>query len=212
MTSLATAALIAAAVWLAALTVMVLAMVRQVGLLTSWAQNSHDVGTAAEAGLDVGAELPASVGQIQPDLKSGLAYVVFLDGNCQPCREFAVEAGRATELKDPPGSFPILAAITGTDREADEIARSLPSWFGVVTGEDAASLTDGFEVRSTPYVYEVDGNAVTGRAIAGYGVVNLLNLIDARDTSDAAEFAGKGAGALQVQHRSANGGKGEDLQ
>jgi hypothetical protein len=202
-TALATAALIAAAAWLAALTVMVLAMVRQVGLLTSWAQNSHDAGTAAEAGLNVGEELPASVGAISPDLASGLAYVVFLGGNCQPCREFASEAGRATELKEPLGPFPILAAITGADREADEIVRNLPSWFGVVTGEDAATLTNDFEVRSTPYVYEVEGNAVTGRAIAGYGIVNLLNLVDARETSDAAEFAGKGAGVLQVQHRTA---------
>lgn len=196
MSTAATIALVVAAVWLSVLTIVVMASVRQLALLTQWVKER---GSSQDDGLDVGAVLSDEAQLAIPELHDGLCYVVFLGGDCQPCREFAVEASRDEELTKRRDDLEVVAVVTGSQRQAEGMSRLLPSWFRVIRGEEAAHLTDEFLVQTTPSVYEAERGAVTGRAVAGYGVVNFVNLIHARATSDAAEFAGShSADALQI--------------
>lgn len=187
MTTAGTAALIAVAVWLAVLTVVIAATVRQLGLITAWVKER---GASQDDGLDVGTPLSEQVQLAIPELSEGLCYVIFLGGDCQPCREFAVEATRDEELNAHRDEFDVVAVVTGSSRQVESMSKLLPAWFRVIDGEDAARMTDEFEVQTTPSVYEAERGAITGHAVAGYGVVNFVNLVHARATSDAAEFAG----------------------
>lgn len=191
MSTLGVVALVAVGVWLAVLTLVLLTLVRQLSLLTAWAQDQGSgPGTRDHEGLEVGAEIPASSLQLLPEMGEGLCYLLFLSGNCQPCREFALEAGRSEEIAGLKGSVPVAAAVAGDGALADAIGDLLPAWFKVKRDPEAERLTKDFEINQTPCVIEVERGRVTGKAVAGYGVVNFTNLVQARETSDAADYAG----------------------
>lgn len=186
MSGLEAAAVVGVAIWLSVLTVAILLLVRQLGLLTAWTER---YARAGNDGIDVGVEIPAPAMELLPELESRFGYVVFLAGDCQPCREFALEASRSDELVKLRETLHITAAVSGAGIQAEEVAKMLPSWISVARNDDAELLTKTFEVETTPAVYEVDRGTVTGRAVAGYGLINFLNLVEARATSDAAEIA-----------------------
>jgi hypothetical protein len=185
------AALIAAAVWLGVLTFLVVLLVRQLSLITAWAQEQGPgSGSGSAEGIEIGAEVPESALDVLPPLRAGLSYVVFLAGNCQPCRELALEASRSPDFAALRDEVPVAAVVRGSGAPSDEIERLLPSWVQVVRGDEAELLTRSFEVAQTPSVMEVERGNVTGRAVAGYGLINFLNLVAARAQSDAADYAG----------------------
>lgn len=187
MGTLAIVALVAAGVWLGILTATIVLLVRQLALVTLWVQERSAVG---EDGLGIGAEVPESSRALTPELDAGLGYLLFLGGDCQPCREFALEARKSREFKELRGTVALLAAVSGPEPQAEEVARMLPDWVRVLRGDEAEKVKEDLEVRTTPSVYEVERGAVTGRAVAGYGLENFLNLVEARGHSDAARFAG----------------------
>ena len=207
MSPLETIALAVAALWLGALTFVMLSSVRQLAMLTTWAQDRSNVG---QEGLDAGTELPQEALEILPELSDQLGYVFFLASDCQPCREFAFEASRSDEVEALRGSLSITAAVIGKGGTADEVVRLLPDWINVIRDPDASVVRASFQVGATPAVYEVEGGIVTGHAVAGYGVVNFLNLVRAREHSNAPAFAGSEKNELSVTKvRANNGGGGE---
>lgn len=182
-------ALAAVAIWLAVLTVLALLILRQVGLLTAWMQQRSPI---LDDGLDAGTPVPEEALEVMPELKAGVGYVLFLAGNCGPCREFAFETGRSETISGYRENAAFLAAVAGEGKQVDEIVELLPSWVRVVRGSAAEAIRDDFLVKATPAVYEVEFGNVTGRAVAGYGVTNFENLIAARaDGSNAPDFAGQ---------------------
>lgn len=206
MSPLETVALVLAALWLGALTFAVLSSVRQLAMLTAWAQERSNVG---QEGLDAGTELPEEVAGLLPEVSDRFGYVLFLASDCQPCRDFAFEAGRSEEVDAIRDSVPVVAAVVGKGATADEVARLLPDWIRVVRDPDASVIRAGFQVGATPAVYEVERGSVTGHAVAGYGVVNFMNLVHARERSNASAFAGEEKSELAVTNvAGSNGGGG----
>jgi hypothetical protein len=198
MSALETTGLVAVAAWLSLLTLSILMLVRQVGLLTAWMQQRAPAG---EGGLDIGQEVPERALRLFPGVRERLGYVLFLAGDCQPCREFALAAGHSEEVANLRATRPIAAAVTGDDAKADEVARMLPGWITVFRAEDARVLEESFDVRATPVVYEVERSKVTGRAVAGYGVGDFENLVRARGTgSNPADVGGPELQSLDLKH------------
>jgi hypothetical protein len=176
MSTLGIVALCAAGAWLGALTFTMALLIRQLAIVSAWAEQ---VTERQDDGLEAGTPVPELALELVPELATEQTYVIFLDSQCQPCREFALEAGRSEQmaaLKE----LPIAAAVSGKGAQADEIARMLPPWVKVARGKEADRLKDSFRVVQTPSVYEVDAGKVAGRAVAGYGLVNFLNLVEAR--------------------------------
>ena len=207
MGALETVALAVAALWLGVLTFVVLSSVRQVAMLTAWAQDRSNVG---QEGLDAGTEVPKSALSLLPEMSERLGYVFFLASDCQPCREFAYEASRSTEVEALRGTMPITAAVVGQGGTADEVVRLLPDWINVVRDPEASTIRSSFQVAATPAVYEVERGTVTGHAVAGYGIVNFMDLIRARERSNAETFAGpdnNGLSVTQVAGGNSGGGK-----
>lgn len=197
MSVLEVAAVIAVAVWLAVLTLVALLVLRQVGLLTAWIQQRTPV---TEDGLDIGTEVPEPAIELLPKLGESLGYVLFLSGDCQPCREFVLDLGRSEEMRNILDAHPVAAAVTGRDAQADEVARLIPGWIEVIRNQEAVVITESFQAQSTPSVFEVERGRVTGRAVAGYGIGDFENLLQARANSDASTFAGPGRQEISVQH------------
>jgi hypothetical protein len=198
MSTIGVIALVVAVVWLTGLSFVLVLLVRQLDLLRSWAVEQSVTPTD---GLEVGADVPGAFAELGVEPQSGPAYLLFLGGNCQPCREFALEARNSDRLAGMADHYPIVAAVTGSDTQAADLAGVLPGWFSTIDGRAATTLMRGFEVVQTPSIFEIERGKVTGRAVAGYGLTNFLNLVDAREVSDAAKFAGAvkpGAGDLQM--------------
>lgn len=187
MSALEVALVSVAAAWLSILSVVIVLLIRQLDLLREWASEQ---GGPDGDGLEVGAEVPDELRPLISDRSDNVVYLLFLGGNCQPCREFALEAGRSDRVSALEGSCSIFAAVTGSDAQSDEVAALLPGWFRSLRRETATALLKGFEVQQTPSMFEIEHGKVTGRAVAGYGLVNFLNLVEARAKTDASKFAG----------------------
>lgn len=187
-----------AALWMCALTVVLVVLVRQMELLRIWA--TEQTATPSD-GLEVGMEVPGKFEALVDGVQAGeLTYLLFLGGNCQPCREFALEARDSTKLVALRDRYSIFTAVTGTETQTEDLAGLLPDWFTTIRGRDASSMMGDFQVMQTPSIFEIEGGKVTGRAVAGYGLTNFLNLVDAREASDAAKFAGSaGASPIDLQ-------------
>lgn len=191
MSTLGLIALVVGAIWLAGVSFVLILLTRQLDLLRAWAVEQ----TANPSdGLEVGADVPKRFSTVESREAVEPIYLLFLGGNCQPCREFALEARDSSRLQEMRGRHGMVAVVTGTDAQAEDLIALLPSWFTTVQGSHASELMRGFEVMQTPSIFEIEGGKVTGRAVAGYGLTNFLNLIDAREASDAAKFAGTAGG------------------
>lgn len=186
MSALPTVAAAAMTVWLLVISIVTTLMVRQVAVVSKWARERSE-----NDGLEIGAEIPERVLLLRPELSSGLSYLAIIDGASQQGREFALEAGRNEDLARLRGRAAVTVAVAGGGRQLETVARLLPAWFDLASGDVADSLKLNLKVRQTPAIYEIEGGRVTGKAGAGYGVDNFVNLIKARDHSDAAEFAGE---------------------
>src|SRR5829696_5342149 len=123
MSGLAVTALVLACVWLGILTLVVVLLVRQIGLLTV---RLSVVGQAqafspANDGPEVGSNVPEEVASALPDVGGERAYVVLISANCTPCRELV--AG----IHQHDFEQTIVALVPGREELADELVALLPS-------------------------------------------------------------------------------------
>lgn len=181
MNGLEIAALVAVGVWMSVLTLLFLVMIRQVSLVTAWARRSGSAASLADDGIEIGVVVPDEAAETAPVLRDQHAFILFLEGDCQPCREFALDAGQSEEVARLQGRSAVVASVQGKGAQADEVARMLPDWVEVVQEPGAATIAKSFEVQATPMIYEVDEGKVAGRAVAGYGLSDFLNLVRARE-------------------------------
>lgn len=181
-------------VWLATLSFVVLLVVRQMALLTARLDAGNVTIALDEDGLDIGFPVPSDVVEAVPEVREGPAYVLLLSSNCGPCRELL------PQLREQDFDFPVVALVPGSRNSAGDLARSLPDTIRVVRDPAASTIATALKIRSTPFVIEAESATVTGKAYLR-DTSNLVNLMEARKTSDAAEIAARAKGARE----SANG-------
>lgn len=176
----------AVVLWSLVVTGLLFLLVRQVAVVSKWVDERSEGD-----GLEIGAEIPERALVLRPGLTSGLSYVAIIDGTSQQGREFALEAGRSGALAALRDRAAVTVALCGEGEEVEVVSRLLPAWFDLAHGNVADALKLNLRIRHTPAVYEIERGRVTGKAGSGYGVVNFVNLVRAREHSDAAEFAGR---------------------
>jgi hypothetical protein len=147
--------LIVQAVWLGVLTLVVILLVRQLGLI---ANRLSSGGVNVLDGLEVGEAIPSAVLSEYGELRKGVHYLLFLSTQCEPCRELAP---RLSEYKIP---GPIRAFVLGNHNEGDELFGMLPPSVDVVSDPAASSVAELLSVRGTPFVVETDDGIVSGKA------------------------------------------------
>ncbi len=181
MTELQSIALALVGVWLLALSLAVLILLREVALL----RVRFDLGLGGTRfqvgadGLEIGKPLPEAMRDLLPvAYEAAPFYVLLLSATCTPCRAVV------SELRDLMVPAPVTVALSGSGPPADALVELLPPAFGVVRGSTAEDIATLLAVRSTPFVMQLEAGQVTGKAYVRAGA-DLLRLMETRRRSRA---------------------------
>jgi hypothetical protein len=165
MSALAIAALVLVCAWLGVLTLVVMLLVRQVGLLTVRLSMATRAMSLDDDGPDIGSSLPEDVAEVMPE--GDQAYLLLISEGCDPCRELVAELdGHRFEQK-------VVALVPGRQEQAGELAALLPPGIRVVLDPEATQLTESLDLESTPFVLEVKSGTVN-RKVHLYGGASAL--------------------------------------
>ncbi|MBS1862839.1 MAG: hypothetical protein JSS68_14130 [Actinobacteria bacterium] len=144
MTTLGATAVVLGAIWLGALTVAVILMVRQIGLLTIRLTYSAPHGAAEEHGPAIGHPVPDRVMELL-SLNGEGRNLVFLSCTCTPCRDFASRVTSAELGSD------TTIAISGREELARGVAALLPEGADSVFDPVSDELAHAFGIQMVPF-------------------------------------------------------------
>ncbi|CAA9564346.1 MAG: hypothetical protein AVDCRST_MAG49-2767 [uncultured Thermomicrobiales bacterium] len=185
MSTIGVVAIVLAGLWLAALTVVVVLVVRQVALImvrlerstaasgdVNIAEPTYDYDPTTD-GLAVGSRVPDDVAQELPELGSGTTQLLLLSAHCNPCREMAVQLGRR-----PVGAFGrVVALVPGTPALADGVVDALPAGIRPIRDPVATGIAKSLEIRRVPFALRVEGGVIAAKAPPLDSVVDLERFI-----------------------------------
>jgi hypothetical protein len=172
MSALAIAALVLVCIWLGVLTLVVILLVRQIGLLTVRLSVAGEATPLDNDGPEIGSSVPEDVAVVLPDQAEEHAYLLLVSSTCTPCWELVADLGeRRFEQK-------IVALVPGHGEKAGELAALLPSGIQVVLDPEASRLAGALQLESTPFVLEVDHGTVTRKAFLHEGASDLIAFME----------------------------------
>ena len=172
MSALAIAALVLVCIWLGVLTLVVVLLVRQIGLLTVRLSVKSQAFSLDDDGPEVGSSLPEDVASVLPDQAEEYAYLLLISSTCTPCWELVTNLGEHHfEQK-------IVALVPGREEQANELAALLPSGMRVVLDPEATRLAGALQLESTPFVLEVERGTVTRKAYLHEGASDLIAFVE----------------------------------
>ncbi len=175
MGALAVAALVLVCIWLGVLTLVVVLLVRQVGLLTVRLSMASQAISLDDDGPEIGSSLPEDVASLMPEEEP--AYLLLISAGCDPCRELVAELGGRRLGR------PIVALVPGRKEQAGELAALLPSGVRVVLDPEATHLAESLDLESTPFVLEVEGGTVTRKVHLYRGASALIEFMESGSAS-----------------------------
>ena len=177
MSALAITALVLVCTWLGVLTLVVVLLVRQIGLLTVRLSVASQTLSLDDDGPEVGSNVPEDVASILADLEEDRGYLLLISAGCTPCRELVVELGEHRfEQK-------ILALVPGREEQASQLAALLPSDIRVVLDPEATELAESLELESTPFAIEVEGGTVTRKTYLHEGASDLIAFVESGEAA-----------------------------
>lgn len=144
--------------WLAALTVAVVIVVRQVAILGFRLDRVGGRAPAGADGLDIGRRVPDFVLEALPQTRLGVAYVLITSATCAPCREIAPQLSKIHVPE------PVIALVPGGEDLASSLIALMPPWVKTVRDPLAAELSKALQVQYTPFAMEIEAGYVTARA------------------------------------------------
>jgi hypothetical protein len=176
MSALAIAALVLVCIWLGVLTLIVVLLVRQIGLLTVRLSIASQTLSLDDDGPEVGSSLPEDVASVLPDQEEEPAYLLLISAGCDPCRELVADlGGRHFEQN-------IAALVPGREEQAGEVATLLPSGIRVVRDPEATRLAESLNLESTPFALEVERGVVARKAFLHQGASDLVAFVESGST------------------------------
>ncbi len=171
MCALAIAALVLVCIWLGVLTLVVVLLVRQIGLLTVRLSVAGGATPLDDDGLEVGSSVPEDVAAVLPDQAQGHAYLLLISSTCRPCWELVADLGEHRFEQN------IVALVPGREEQAGELAALLPSGMRVVRDPEASRLAGALQLESTPFVLEFERGALTRKAYLHRGASDLIGFV-----------------------------------
>ena len=178
MSALAIAALVLVCVWLGVLTLVVVLLVRQIGLLTVRLSVASQAFSLDNDGPEVGSSLPDEVTSVAPELMEERAFLLLISSSCTPCRELVADLQGEHRFEEQK----IVALVPGGEEPAREMAALLPSGIRVVLDPDAARVAEAIDLESTPFALEVERGTVTRKAFLHEGAADLVAFVEAGST------------------------------
>ena len=177
MSALAIAALVLVCIWLGVLTLVVVLLVRQIGLLTVRLSVAGQAFSLDNDGPEVGSSLPEEVTSVVPELMEERAFLLLISSSCTPCRELVADLQGEQDFEQR-----IVALVPGHEDQAREMAALLPSGIRVVLDPEAARLADAIDLESTPFALEVERGMVTRKAFLHEGASDLVAFVESGST------------------------------
>ena len=177
MSALAIAALVLVCIWLGVLTLVVVLLVRQVGLLTVRPSVAGEAASLDNDGPEIGSSVPEDVAVVLPDQAEEHAYLLLISSTCLPCWELA------TDLAEHRLEQNIVALVPGHEEQAGELAALLPSSMHVVLDPEATRLAGALELESTPFALEIERGAVTRKAYLHQGASDLIEFVESGNSA-----------------------------
>jgi hypothetical protein len=173
MSALASAALVLVCIWLGILTLVVVLLVRQIGLLTVRLSVAGEATSLDDDGPEVGSSVPEDVvAVVLPDQAEEPAHLLLISSTCTPCWELVADLGEHRfEQK-------IVALVPGHEEQARELAALLPSGIRAVLDPEATRLAGALQLESTPFVLEVERGTVTRKAYLHEGAPDLIAFVE----------------------------------
>jgi hypothetical protein len=172
MSALAIAALVLVCIWLGVLTLVVILLVRQIGLLTVRLSVAGEATPLDNDGPEIGSSVPEDVAVVLPDQSEEHAYLLLVSSTCTPCWELVADLGERRFAQK------IVALVPGHGEKAGELAALLPSDIQVVLDPDATRLAGALQLESTPFVLEVEQGTVTRKAFLHEGASDLIAFVE----------------------------------
>jgi len=170
MSALALAALVLVCIWLGVLTLVVVLLVRQIGLLTVRLSVADRALSVDNDGPEVGSSVPEEVAL--PDLEEERAYLLLISAGCTPCRELVADLGDRRFEQN------IVALVPGSEEQASELAALLPPGIRAVLDPEASSLAESLKIQSTPFALEVERGTITRKAYLYEGASDLIGFVE----------------------------------
>jgi hypothetical protein len=191
MSTLASVALVLVCVWLGVLTLVVVLVVRQIGLLTVRLSVAGEAASSVDDdGPEVGSSVPEDVASVLPDQEEDPAYLLLISATCTPCRELVADLQGNHRFEQE-----IVALVPGPGELASELAALLPSGIRTVLDPQATKLAEALDLESTPFALEVDRGTVTRKAYLHEGASDLIDFVESggarAETKSFAEFTEK---------------------
>ena len=172
MSALAIAALVLVCIWLGVLTLVVVLLVRQIGLLTVRLSVAGEATPLDNDGPEIGSSVPEEVAAVLPDQAEDHAYLLLVSSTCRPCWELVADLGERRFEQN------IVALVPGHGEKAGELAALLPSDIQVTLDPDATRLAGALQLESTPFVLEVEQGTVTRKAFLHEGASDLIKFVE----------------------------------
>lgn len=157
MTGLELTAVIAIAVWLAALSFVVVLVTRQLGLVTVRLSLVAPHAPADEAGPEVGSAVPSEAGALigrdgQPTV------LLLLSATCDSCRSLASRLGeREVDVNT-------VALVAGRQPLASGIGELLPSGIDTRFDPEASQIAQRLGLEMVPFGVRIDAGIVSMKA------------------------------------------------
>ena len=178
MSALAIAALVLVCIWLGVLTLVVVLLVRQIGLLTVRLSVASQAFSLDNDGPEVGSSLPDEVTSVVPELMEERAFLLLISSSCTPCRELVADLQGEHRFEQQK----IVALVPGHEEQAREMEGLLPSGIRVVLDPEAARLAEAIDLESTPFALEVERGTVTRKAFLHEGASDLRAFVESGST------------------------------
>ena len=177
MSALAIAALVLVCIWLGVLTLVVVLLVRQIGLLTVRLSVASQAFSLDNDGPEVGSSLPEEVTSVVPELMEERAFLLLISSSCTPCRELVADLQGEHRFEQK-----VVALVPGHEEPAREMAALLPSGIRVVLDPEAARVAEALDLESTPFALEVERGMVTRKAFLHEGAADLVAFVESGST------------------------------
>jgi hypothetical protein len=175
MSALAITALVLVCAWLGILTLVVVLLVRQIGLLTVRLSVASQALSLDDDGPEVGSSVPEDVASVLANSEEEKAYLLLISAGCTPCRELVSDLGEHRFEQN------IVALVPGREELATELAALLPYGVRAVLDPEATRLAEVLKLESTPFALEVERGTVTKKAFLHEGAADLIGFVGSGD-------------------------------
>lgn len=170
MTRLEVLALSVTGVWLTIVSVVVILLVRQLGLIAVRLREMGNFSLSNDGPL-IGSPIPEQVTMSISGVGEAVHHVLLISPTCGPCRELA------DQLRGRTYATGMTALVPGAGEVADALIALLPEGFSIVRDPIATEVANALGIRSTPFAVRLEDSIVKAKSYLN-SADDLLRLVE----------------------------------